>query len=255
MTRGGIVATAVLLGLVGIHGRAAAQLVRAAGPACPAIAITFDMCPVRTGGFDAPLIETLRARRIPATFFLSGRWMQRHERELDALLGVPFFEIGTHGETHAHLRRLGAAGQREEILAPIEWLRARRGLDSRLFRPPYGEHDEVTLRLARELGLRVVLWSAVSGDPDPHLTAARMAGLLRERLAPGGIVVFHANGKGRHTREALELLYEDLTTRRGLRPLTVSELLEACPPLSPPAPPAGAERRSAPAREIDRRRN
>lgn len=93
-----------------------AQVIRSGPPTCKAIALTFDMCPVRAGtGYDAPLIEALRARRIPATFFLSGRWMEKHEAEVRALLAVPYFEIGTHGHTHAHLPLLDDDRQRAEI--------------------------------------------------------------------------------------------------------------------------------------------
>src|SRR5581483_12152635 len=58
---------------------AAAQVIRSGPAACRAVAFTFDMCPVRGGsGYDEALIQWLVEHRVPATFFLSGRWAETH---------------------------------------------------------------------------------------------------------------------------------------------------------------------------------
>jgi peptidoglycan/xylan/chitin deacetylase (PgdA/CDA1 family) len=206
----------------------AAQVVRSGPSSCKAVALTFDMCPVREGaGYDAPLIDMLMERRIPATFFLSGRWIVKHEAEVKALLTVPFFEVGTHGQVHAHLPALDADHQRAEISRPVLTLQKRYGYRGLLFRPPYGEYDDTTVEIAQALGLQFILWSAVSGDPDPRLSPDRMLEDLRTRVHGGGIVVFHANGKGVHTRAVVEDLSQELL-KKGLQPVTVTELLGRC---------------------------
>ncbi len=191
--------------------------------------MTFDMCPVLEGnGYDAPLIDLLVERRIPATFFLSGRWIAKHEAEVKELLAVPFFEIGTHGQVHAHLPGLDAARQRAEIIGPVALLEKRFGYRGLLFRPPYGEYDDTTVEVTRALGLRFILWNVVSGDPDPHLSQTRMLDELRARVHRGSIIVFHANGKGRHTRVVVDELTRELGQPKGLQPVTVTELLDRC---------------------------
>lgn len=50
---------------------------------------------------------------------------------------------------------------------------------------------------------------------------------LRARVRGGSVVVFHANGKGRHTRAVVEELSQELL-KKGLQPVTVSELLGRC---------------------------
>jgi peptidoglycan/xylan/chitin deacetylase (PgdA/CDA1 family) len=208
---------------------ASAQAIRSGPPACKAIALTFDMCPVRAGtGYDAPLIETLIARRIPATFFLSGRWMEKHEAEVRALLAVPYFEIGTHGHTHAHLPLLDDDRQRAEIQKAVTLMETRYGRRTPLFRPPYGEFNDATLAIARALDLRFILWNIVSGDPDPALSLSRIVERINATVRNGSVIVFHANGKGRHTKEAVEAMYQDLVVDRGFQPVTVSTLLDQC---------------------------
>ena len=61
-------------------------------------------------------------------------------------------------------------------------------------------------------------WSVVSGDPDPRLGAAGILRTLRGGVRDGSIVIFHANGKGEHTREVVETLLTELLPARGSRP-------------------------------------
>ena len=203
-------------------------IVRSGVTGCKRIALTFDLCPVRDPhGFDDALVELLVATHTPATFFPSGRWMTRHDDRVAELLAVPFFELGTHGATHAHLRTLGVTGQQAEIAGAVEQLADAHGTNATLFRPPYGEYDATTQRVAASLGQTVVLWSAVSGDPTP-LSADQMFATLKPLLRDGTIVVMHANGKGGHTRELVEKLLPAIAAA-GLTPVTVGELLKPCP--------------------------
>jgi peptidoglycan/xylan/chitin deacetylase (PgdA/CDA1 family) len=197
---------------------------------CHEVALTFDLCPVREGsGFDAALVDELAAQKIPATFFLSGRWIAHHDSAVRRLRSVPFFEIETHGQVHAHLQSLQREAQRREIDGPVELLRERYQIYATFFRPPYGEYDDTTVEVARELGQHVVLWSAASGDPDPHLSEAAIIAALSPRLGDGSVLVFHANGRGWHTHEMVRDLAAELERRR-LRPATIAEMVNGCNP-------------------------
>ena len=207
---------------------AGATLIKRGPTGCHAVAFTFDLCPVRDPiGFDAPLVELLREHHIPATFFASGRWIERHDRAVRELLGVPFFEVETHGQLHRHLPALDRAAQQAEIEGPFHLLHATYGYSATLFRPPYGEYDQTTRELASADGLGLVLWSAVSGDPSPRISSEQMLRALRATVRDGSIIIFHANGRGHHTREVVETLHAELD-RAGLRSLTVKDLLAGC---------------------------
>ncbi len=197
---------------------------------CHEVALTFDLCPVREGsGWDRALITLLEQRHVPATFFASGRWIERHGDEVRELLAHrPLFELETHGMLHRHLPKLAVAAQRDEIIGPVDLLESEFGYSPTLVRAPYGEFDERTLEVVADLGLKLVQWSVVSGDPDPHLSAADILRTLRAGVRDGSIVIFHANGKGAHTRQVVETLVTELLPARGLEPLTVSQLLQGC---------------------------
>ncbi len=208
----------------------AAQVIKSGPPTCPGVALTFDLCPVRKGpGYDQPLIDYLVKYRVPATFFMSSRWMAKHEAEVDHLLGMEFFEVGTHGEVHVHLPMHNAEEQRREILGPVKMLQERYARDATLFRPPYGEYNDVTVAVANTLSLRFIQWSIESGDPDSRLSAEQILTRVANRAKPGSIIVFHANGKGKQTKQVIEQLTTDILPRKGLRPLTISELLNCSP--------------------------
>ena len=174
----------------------AAQPIRSGPSSCKAVALTFDMCPVREGaGYDAPLIDMLMERRVPATFFLSGRWITKHEAEVKALLTVPFFEVGTHGQVHAHLPTLDADHQRAEISRPVLTLQKRYGYRGLLFRPPYGEFDDTTVEIAQTLGLQFILWSAVSGTPIRACPRSGCSGTCEQRYAAAASSSFMPTAK------------------------------------------------------------
>lgn len=203
-----------------------AQVITSGSPTCPGVALTFDLCPVRKGsGYDQPLMDYLTTHRIPATFFISGKWMAKHEPEVEHLLSLGFFEVGTHGEVHAHLPMHDADEQRTEILGPVKTLRNYYAHEATLFRPPYGEYNDLTVAVVNMLGLRFVQWNIESGDPDPTLSAEQILTRVATRAKPGSIIVFHANGKGKHTRRVIEQLTSDILPRKGLHPMTVSGLL------------------------------
>ncbi len=212
----------------------AAQVIRGGTPSCQTVALTFDLCPVRQGtGYDAALIDYLVEHKIPATFFASGRWIKQHDREMKQLLAVPFFEMGTHGQVHAHLAALDEGQQQAEINGPVDLLKARYGVRAPLFRPPYGEFNDVTVDVVKQLGLQFILWNVVSGDPDPSLSSDKMLAHLTASTSGGSLIVFHANGKGVHTREVVDGLAQEFLPKRGLTPVTVTELLSCAPQAKP----------------------
>jgi len=213
---------------VATAGDGVAQVIREGPAGCQAVALTFDLCPVRQGtGYDAALVEYLIEHKIPATFFASGRWVEKHDVEMKKLLAVPFFEMGTHGRAHAHLTTLDERHQQAEIVGAVDLLKSRYGVQTPLFRPPYGEYNNLTLEVVRKLALQFILWNVISGDPDPFVSAGKMRAHVTASTRPGSVVVFHANGKGKHTREVIATLTRDDFPKRGLKPVTVSELL-AC---------------------------
>jgi len=98
------------------------------------------------------------------------------------------------------------------------------GKQALYFRPPFGEVDERLAKLAAEAGLVTVQYDIASGDPDPGLSAKRIARSVVNGAKGGSIVVFHMNRNGARTAEALPEIIAGLR-EKGFELVTVGELL------------------------------
>ena len=82
----------------------------------------------------------------------------------------------------------------------------------------------VSVKIAAQYGMKLVLWNVVSGDPDKKLNAARITRNVVHGASAGSIVVMHMNERGWHTAEALPSIIRELKAR-GYRFVTLSELV------------------------------
>ena len=86
-----------------------------------AIALTFDACAIRTQGygFDRAVFEVLKRERVPATIFVSGRWVESHPDAMVELAREPLIEFGDHSYDHpAHGAPRGRAASRRRSIRP-----------------------------------------------------------------------------------------------------------------------------------------
>jgi peptidoglycan-N-acetylglucosamine deacetylase len=199
----------------------------------PAVAITFDACATRTHGygFDRKVYEILRGDGVPATIFVSGRWVELHAPEMAKLARDPLITFGDHSYDHPHMSRLPAARIGEE-LDRTEAALARYGKKSVAFRPPFGDWSRRVIDVAHARGLPTVTWDVVSGDPSARTTKAGMIRNVVGHARAGSIVIFHINGRGRRTAEALPEILRALRGR-GLRFVPLADLLALAPAPKP----------------------
>ncbi len=209
------------------------------------IALTFDLCEQRgeIAGYDGRIFDYLRQQGVKATFFTGGKWMVSHPSRTEQLIADPLFEIGNHTETHANLRLLQPAAVQQQVLAPQKaYEDARARLSSRqcmaaapdaisaipgqpkVFRFPYGACNEASMKAVNDAGMLAIQWDVATGDPDPGVSAARIAQAMVSETKPGSIIVNHANGRGWHTFEALTIAIPKLKAK-GYEFVTVSELM------------------------------
>jgi peptidoglycan/xylan/chitin deacetylase (PgdA/CDA1 family) len=214
------------------------------------VALTFDLCEAarEISGYDAGIVNYLRAQRVKATFFAGGKWLHSHPEKAMQLMADPLFEIGNHSWDHPHFRHLTAKAMKDQILqtqAQYEVLweelarRARaQGIDPgemekitrvpHAFRFPYGTCSPEALGIVARLGLVAIQWDIVTGDPDRHQSAQRIAAVILNRIEPGAIIICHANGRGWWTADALPLFVPKLKAL-GYEFVTISELLQCGP--------------------------
>ncbi|MFJ4689792.1 polysaccharide deacetylase family protein [Streptomyces sp. NPDC088766] len=161
-------------------------------PARPALPPVVDRIPTRDkvvfltyddgAERDPRFVTMVRELRLPVSMFLTDSVVGPGYAHFARLRSVGA-GLQNHTLDHAALRGLPYAGQRAEICGQQNKLQARFGLRPRLFRPPYGTYDTVTLRAAADCGITaVVLWRASMGPTDLTYTHGS------HRLRPGDVV-------------------------------------------------------------------
>lgn len=187
------------------------------------IALTFDACPSSTHhGYDSLVVRALIDSCVPATFFLSGRWILRHQQETKFLASVPFFELGNHSYSHPHCTMLSDDSIRLQLNKTEDLLKKFTGRSPRIFRPPFGESDQRTEGIARDLGLRTVMYDLPSGDPDSTISRNRLIRYISSHTQNGSVIVMHVNGRGWKTAQILPDLIA-LLRKKGFVFVKISE--------------------------------
>jgi peptidoglycan/xylan/chitin deacetylase (PgdA/CDA1 family) len=187
--------------------------------------MTFDACATRlqANGFDRPLYDLLVKERLPATVFVSGRWIETHPTEFAELAANPLIEIGNHSYDHPHMPGLTEAAMSAEVTRTNDLI-AVHGRRAVAFRPPFGDVDEEVVQVVARAGLPTVMWDVVSGDPSKRATKESIERQVLTHTRPGSIIIFHINGRAPHTAEALPEILTALRAR-GFSFALLSEFL------------------------------
>lgn len=188
-------------------------------PRKPCVALMIN---VAWGEEELPeMLRVLQEEGARATFFLVGRWAEKHEALIKAL-DAGGHELGNHGysdgETFPELDAWSAARslrQTNEIVFDAV------GSYPRYFTPHKGEFNGLTLEVVSRQGMRTVLWSLDTVDWQKPGVEAMRARITRN-LAPGKIILMHP------TADTVELLRQilPLIREQGLAAVSVGELLD-----------------------------
>ncbi len=190
----------------GIFGRVIGR-----GPREPVAYLTFDDGP-NPGATDR-VLEILDLEKVPATFFMVGRHVERHRRTALSVAQAGH-DIGNHTYSHIKLHRTGPRRAMSEIRRGHEAIANVTGYTPRTFRAPHGYRSPFVSRAIAPYGYRTVGWTL--GVWDSALPGAeRIRSRVRAGLSPGAIVLlhdgdgYHEYGDRRQTVEALSGIIAD----------------------------------------------
>ena len=202
-----------------------------------AVALTLDAC---SGAYDKRLIELLVERRVPATLFVTKRWL---DRNLEAVRHIQqhsdLFEFENHGSHHvpavvgpASQRLFGMkvqpdeAALRAEITGGAEAVRAATGRAPRYFRGAGAAYDTAGQQMVQALGYRIAGFS-VNADAGATYPANVVADRLKT-VKPGDVVIAHMNHPGSGTAEGFARALPDLL-QRGVVFVKLSQAMLVAP--------------------------
>ena len=175
------------------------------------IALTFDDGP--NPEYTPRVLECLEAHGVRATFFVLGARIRRYTELLERIVAGGH-EVGIHGYDHTRNNLVWQCRRTHEFLAS-------RGVDTRLFRPPFGHIDMVTSLWMIRHGWSTILWSFDTMD-SMRCEGKAQQELRYGELVAGDIVLMH-DDNAVCMSELPQLI--ERARANGLEPGTVSDLL------------------------------
>ena len=176
------------------------------------LVLTFDLC---RGGYDEALINFLIEKQIPATVFMTGRWMHQNSECAAFLAKQSNFKTENHGFSHRPLCVNGCAAYGiegtnnageayDEVEKSVEMIQSLTGKSPVFFRSGTAFYDDVALDILKELGVRAADYT-IAGDEGATLSKEN---ILKKCTNPsnGAILLFHMNHPESDTGAAIEAL-------------------------------------------------
>jgi len=145
-------------------------------------------------GYTAKILDTLKEKRVPAIFFVTGHYV-KSQPELLKRMAAEGHLIGNHSWNHPDMTKIS----NEQIKSELDRVRdavaqVTGQQEMKYLRPPRGIFSERTLAVTRELGYTNVFWSIAYKDWDVnHQRGMRYAyDNLVSQLHPGAVILLHA---------------------------------------------------------------
>ena len=176
------------------------------------LALTMDACGSKTDSLDEELIDFLIQNKIPATMFITGRWMDKYPEKFNRLASNPLFEIENHGIAHRPASLTGQsiygingtknAGELyDEVVLNANKMEKSTGRRPIFFRSGTAYYDEGATQMIEDLGFQSIGF-AVLGDKGATYTADEVEQAFLT-AQPGDIIICHMNHPEKETGKGL----------------------------------------------------
>ncbi|WP_284776827.1 polysaccharide deacetylase family protein [Agrobacterium sp. lyk4-40-TYG-31] len=166
----------------------------------PRVAITLDACMGKT---DFRILDTLVNEQIPATIFVTARWLKHNPEALAIMMAhSDLFELENHGENHipavdkpVSIYGIAAAGSEAAVEQEVEGGRlaivAATGHQPQWFRGATAKYTASSMTTINRLGERVAGYS-INGDGGSLLGAGATAKHIAS-AKDGDVIISHIN--------------------------------------------------------------
>lgn len=189
------------------------------------IALTFD------SGWEydqtRQLLQVLEDYQVRATFFLRAGWVEDHP-DLALEIAGKGHQIESHSLAHGHMGSMTREQMEADIAAANEIYQRVLGIAPAMFRPPYGEFNDLLLTVLKEQGYQyAVMWTVDSHDwaetmNGNQVTEQYVIDRVLARASDNGAVLMHVGGL--KTIKALPEIIQGLRDA-GYQLVTLQEML------------------------------
>ena len=125
------------------------------------IAISFD-CAWGVDYTDK-ILDELDRHDIKCTWFAVEFWVEKYPEYAQKIVERGH-ELGTHSKTHPYMSKLSKTEMLEELKSSCSVIQKTTGIAPTLFRPPYGDYNDLLIETCAELNLYPIQWDVDSLD-------------------------------------------------------------------------------------------
>lgn len=186
----------------------------------PQVALSFDAA---WGNEDTKtILDILEKYQVKATFFMTGGWVEKYPEDVKSIASLGH-DLGNHSENHKNMSTLSKKEIRSEIETVHERVKELTGQEMCLFRPPYGDYDDLVISTALDLNYYPIEWDCDSLDWKDYGTDSIIDTVVNHKhLGNGSIILMHNGAK--YTPGALEAVITGIQ-EKGYELVPVSRLI------------------------------
>ena len=186
------------------------------------VALTFDDGP---GPYTAALLDILKERKVPATFFVLGTRVDSYP-EIIKRMEKEGHEVGNHSNSHKNLKDMTTVAQvKAEMDLCANKVNKLLGHKPTVMRCPYGSCDDQVVQYAKSEQIPIIQWDVDTRDWESRNTNSILNKTFNGGgLSDGSIVLLHDIHKS--TVDSVSTLI-DRFIKQGYTFVTVSQLLQA----------------------------
>lgn len=162
------------------------------------------------------MLDIFDAYGVKATFFVGGCWASKNIDVVKEIYARGF-EVGNHGFYHRDQDQLDYDSNMQEIKACHDLILQNLGVEMKLFAPPSGAYNKITVDVAENLNYKTIMWTRDTidwRDQDENLIFKRAT----KDLSNGDLILMHPTEK---TVSALTKILA-YAINNGFEPSTVS---------------------------------
>ncbi len=211
------------------------------GVASPQVALTLDAC---SGQTDQRILNALIENQIPATIFVTGRWLKRNAASVAIMKAHPeLFELENHGLNHvpaidnqSEMFGLKTAGSlpaiRSEVEGGVNAMQIATAGKPVWYRDATARYSDNAIKLIHEMGYRVAGYSL-----NADMGASLLSGQVETRIAAakdGDVIIAHIN---QPTRAAGAGVVKGILAlkQKGFHFVRLNDVVEGEKPIGPNA--------------------
>lgn len=186
------------------------------------VALTLDAC---SGKFDASLLDFLIRKRIPATIFVTKKWLDKNPEGVAIIkANLDLFGVEDHGEKHIPAiigpgRKIygltgepDIAGLQREVTEGAKAITSTIGIAPQWYRGASARYDPLAMTEINRLGYKIAGFSL---NADQGATLRKQA-IIRQfkRLQAGDVIIAHMNKPASDSAEGLAVAL-DASLKQG----------------------------------------